>query len=153
MDDKWYFLALRYLQYRPRSTKEIRDYLTKKKAPVAQIDTIIAKLQEQKFLNDKEFAQMWVRTRAALKPTGKHLLKVELIKKGISTEIIDSVIAQSQEESGTDLEMAKILLKKKKDKFKNLPREKLFKKAGGFLQRRGFDYETIKKALIQVGLL
>lgn len=153
MDDTWYVLALRYLQYRPRSIKEMIEYLTRKKASPQDIEKVIAILQEQKLLNDEEFARSWVRTRAALKPTGKYLLKLELIQKGIDKQIIGRVLQEAQEESGSDLELAKVLLEKKKEKLKNLSREELFKKAGGFLKRRGFGYETIKKALTELKLL
>ena len=114
MNEEWYLLTLKYLQYRPRSMKEVRDHLKRKNVTEDQIDLIINRLIEQKFLNDEEFAKMWIRNRTTLRPTGKHLLKLELIQKGIVKDTIDNVLKEASEEGGSDLEMARILIQKKK---------------------------------------
>jgi len=150
MDKKWFLLALQYLKYRPRSKKEIRDYLKKKQAPVEEIEKIITTLANQKFLNDEEFAQKWIKTRNALKPTGKRLLTAELTQKGIDKQTIEKVLKKTQEESGTDLEIARILIEKKKEKYKTLPRDEIYRKLGSFLSRRGFDYGTVKRSIDEV---
>lgn len=150
MDEAFYLIALRYLQYRSRSIKEVIDHLKKKNTPDEQITIIIKKLEEQRFLNDEEFAKMWIRNRTTLRPTGKHLLKLELMQKGIEKNIIDKVLEEASEESGSDLEMARILTQKKKEKFKNMTKDERYRKLGGFLQRRGFSYDVIKRSIDEV---
>ncbi len=150
MDDKGYFLAVRFLQYRPRSVKEIKGYLKKKNINETEIENAVMKLQEQKFLNDEEFAKMWVRTRVALKPLSQRVLRLELLQKGIDKEIINTVLAETAETSGNDLEMARLLAQKKKEKYKNLSRDEVYKKLGGFLMRRGFTYDMVKRSIDEV---
>ena len=47
----------------------------------------------------------------------------------------------------SDLEMAKKLAEKKMPKYKDLPKQEIYQKLGGFLARKGFNWDTIKKAI------
>lgn len=145
--EKFYDKALKFLSYRPRSEKEVRDNLLKKKASSSLIDLIIKKLQEQKFLNDREFVKWWIEQRTLVKPTGKRLIKFELKKKGIDKELIDEVFDSVEDLVHDELEMARNLVQRKINKYKGLDRQKIYQRLGGFLSRRGFDYDTIKKAI------
>src|SRR5690625_5115769 len=60
---KSYDQAIRYLGYRMRTEKEIRDYLLKKEVDREHITEIINKLNSRKLLNDEEFAIAFVNTR------------------------------------------------------------------------------------------
>lgn len=144
--EKLFNRTLRYLSYRPRSEKEVREYLQKKKAESPTIEKIVAKLKEHKFINDEEFAQWFVRSRTASKPKAARIIKMELRRKGISEEILGEVI-NDEGLRINDLENAKRLLDKKIDKYKSLDRNEIYKKLGGFLARRGFDWEVVKKAI------
>lgn len=137
----------RYLSIRNRSEKEIRDYLTKKKAEPEIIDAIVERLKKQKFLNDESFARSWVLNRARLKPKGKMLLKIELRQKGIKDDIISKVLSEVQEEIPDELEQAKSLALKKMQRMIGKSREEIYQKVGGFLARRGFSWEIAKKAI------
>lgn len=164
MEEKLYLLAIKYLSFRPRSEKEVKDYLAKKfkiqnsklKSEIQNekviediIEEIIAKLKEQKFLNNEEFTKIWVRSRKSFKPKGERLIRLELKQKGISQENIDKAFENS-EDGKNDLELASEILEKKKKKFESMERAERFNKAGAFMARRGFDLDTIKKAIDQV---
>jgi regulatory protein len=139
--------AYYYLSIRNRSVKEMREYLVKKKASVEIIEKIISLLLEKKFLNDESFARSWVLNRARLKPKGKAFLKFELRQKGITDEIITKVIQEVQEEIPDELEQAKSLIGKRMERMRGAPREEVYQKVGGFLARRGFSWDIVKKAI------
>ena len=67
--EKFYNQALRFLSYRPRSEKEVRNKLKIKSEKLkiedstVTIDKIIQKLKEYNFINDLEFAKKWVEER------------------------------------------------------------------------------------------
>src|SRR5579872_3889228 len=148
--DAYYLKALKFLTIRPRSEKEIRDYLQKQKANEQLVDVILNKLKEQKFLNDEEFARLWVRSRTEFKPKGWHLIQLELKQKGISQDIIknlESRIKNQGEEKRNELSLAIEILEKKRKKFEPMDKRERFNKAGSLLARRGFDLDTIKKAI------
>ena len=151
MNDQLYLKALRFLQFRPRSEKEISDYLIKKLSSTDVgneiIDAIIQKLKAQRFLNDKEFAGMWVRSRKTLKPKGEWLIRMELKQKGISPEIIDEVFANENNVQKGDLELAVEILERKRKKFEKMEKHERFNKAGSMLSRRGFSLDIIKEAI------
>lgn len=137
----------RYLTIRNRSEKEIRDYLAKKKADPDIIDAIVAKLYEQKFLNDEAFARSWVRSRAMFRPRGKRMLQIELAQKGIAKDIIQQVLEEEQEDVPDELTQAKNLIGKRVARLKEQPRQEIYTKVGAFLARRGYGWDVIKKAI------
>lgn len=185
--DTLYLRVLKYLNYRPRSEKEIRDYIQKTlkrhpgkfdrthsesdsgqvydtregarmtSDPNGLIDLIIHKLKQQKFLNDYDFARMWVRSRTQFKPKGERVVRLELFQKGVSKEIIDEVLSSSHSEgeanSGMvrdELSLAVELLEKKKKKYVGMDKQERFNKAGSMLARRGFDLDVIRSAMDKV---
>ena len=130
--EKFYNKALRFLSFRPRSEKEVRSKLSAKasrgrgKPPSEQtIELIIRKLKEQKFLDDKEFANWWIEQRTIVKPTGLRLIKIELRQKGINQDLIEDVITGSIVQSN-ELEQAKRLVSKRVKKYGDLPKDKIF---------------------------
>lgn len=145
--EKYLNQAYYYLNIRNRSEKEMRDYLLKKKATEDIIERIIASLKEKNFLNDETFARNWVLSRARLKPKGKALLKIELRQKGIADELIRSVLDEVKEEIPDELEQAKGLITKRMERMADKSKEEIYQKVGGFLSRRGFSWDVVKKAI------
>lgn len=154
MEDKEYkrFLdkALRYLAYRPRSEKEVRDALIKKKAPASVIDKIIQWLKEKRFINDDEFARWWIEQRARFKPKGARIIKMELMQKGLHYDIIASAFENIEEDSISEEEQVKKIVMKKIGKYSLLPKQEIYKKLGAFLARRGYSWEIIKSSIDDV---
>jgi regulatory protein len=140
-------LAYRFLTIRNRSEKEIRDYLKKKNATHAVIEKVVASLKEKKFLDDEAFARAFVLTRARLRPKGKTLLKIELRQKGIAEEVVKKVLQEVSDELPDEVEQAKRLIARKMQQMAGSSRQEIFQKAGGFLSRRGFGWNIIKKAI------
>lgn len=155
--EKYLNLALRFLSYRPRSEKELKDYLKKKlakgqsssgrKADSLLIDKILLKLYENKFLDDKEFVKWWIEQRTKFKTKGLKFIRLELLRKGVSKDIVDDVIKSSEGAIDNDLTRAKKILEKRIRKYTGLAQKELYQKLGAFLARRGFDWDTIKKAI------
>ncbi len=142
--DKAYF----FLKFRPRSEKELQDYLVKKKAPKEIIEKIITSLKEQKFLDDKEFAKWFMEQRLRFKPKAMRLIKYELKQKGINKEIVDELgIMNNELGQVSDFESAEKLVERKIDKYKNLDKKEIYQKLGGYLARRGFNWDIIKKSI------
>lgn len=90
-----YRQAINYLGYRMRSKYEIKQYLSRKDVDPEHIDEIIVKLSDKGLIDDKEFADMFVRHRIQQSTKGPQLVKKELIvTKGISNEIASEAIEQ-----------------------------------------------------------
>ena len=130
---KLYQRALEWVLVRPRSEKELYDYLYKKiyekKLDKNYINTIIDRLKNKKYVDDAKFARYYVENRFVKKGISRKRLKMELMKKGISKEIIDEVVDARDDEE----EILKIIAKKR-TKYNN---DKLIQ----YLCRQGFSYQ------------
>ena len=153
--EKFYNKALKFLSYRPRSEKEVRNKLKIKSEKLkiedstAIIDRVIQKLKEYKFLDDVEFAKKWIESRLRFRPRSLRLIKIELKRKGIDPETIDKMI-NDEGLMINDLENAKKLIQKKLERFKSSSKEEIYQKLGRFLASKGFDWDTIKKSIDEV---
>jgi len=137
-------VALKFLSFRRRTEKEIKDKLKKKGFDERTIKSTIEKLKEYDLINDFEFATAWVKERLADKPRGKKLLKHELWKKGVKKDVIDQVteeLCQDEDKSASKL------LEKIKKRYRNLEPEVARRRMLSLLLRRGFSYENAKNAL------
>lgn len=135
--------AFRLLSFRPRSEKELQEKLFEKKFDSKIVEEVISRLKELGYLNDREFAKAWVLERKAKK--GKIALKQELLRKKISKDLIEGVLEELDPE--LEFKAAKDLIEKKKIFQKKFKGRELRNKITGFLLRRGFGYEIIKKIL------
>lgn len=139
--EKFFAQSLKFLSYRPRSEKEVRDKLVSKKTPEDIIEKVIIKLKENKFLNDKDFTEWFVRSRLSSRPKSARVIKMELKQKGIDKDLIET------QNFGQDLESAKKLVLKKIEKYKSFEKKEIYNKLGAYLARRGYDWDTIKNAI------
>lgn len=138
--------AINFLSFRPRSRQEVESYLIKGKLAEAERQQVIAKLTELKLLDDREFAKWWIEQRRAFRPKGMRLVQQELRQKGIEPE----VIAEFSSSSRTEADSAQQLLTKAWGKWAKLSPVEAKKKAMGYLGRRGFSWETIKRVIDRV---
>ncbi|NJO04150.1 MAG: regulatory protein RecX [Chloroflexaceae bacterium] len=145
--DKAFQAALRYLQSRPRSTAEVRLKLQQKQFAAPVIDAAIARLTELELLNDEAFARFWVENRQTHRPRGVALVRTELLRKGIDRTIIDHTMAD-EDLHGDDSERALALARGVLRKYQDAPDRAAFqRRLGGYLQRRGFLFATIRPIL------
>jgi len=146
--------VLNFLSYRPRSQREIIDYLTKKikssqnisykEAHDSQIiKNIINKLEKYKYIDDLEFAKWWVLSRTRSRPKGPLVIKRELIAKGIDDTIIESVLSTYKNQT----EIAKELIAKKIKNWQSLSYVQIKNKVYSYLANRGFEFDTIKEVI------
>ena len=130
---KLYQRALEWTLTRPRSEKELNDYLFKKvfekKLDKDYIGSIVERLKNKKYLDDKKFAEWYVENRFVKKGISKKRLEMELKKKGVATEIIAQVLDRRN-----DAEEILKIIAKKRAKYDD---EKLTQ----YLCRQGFDYQ------------
>lgn len=150
--DRYYNLALRFLSFRPRSEKEVLDYLKKKAARNKSLTPEItakikAKLVEYNFINDLEFTKFWIEQRIKFKGKPIWTIKFELEQKGISKELIDQLLPNYEDKSLLDLTSAKKLAEKKLDFYRGLPPQKRREKVMNYLLRKGFNYDIVKNVL------
>src|SRR6187399_33690 len=86
-----------FLSVRPRSVTETRKRLHHLGYPEALVETVVDRLIEMNYLNDAEFARLWVESRDRARPRGETALRRELALKGVPREVVDEVLAARSE--------------------------------------------------------
>jgi len=145
--DKYYVSIIRILTLRPRSEKEIREYLVRKKASQEIITTVIAKVQGHNFQSDLEFARWWVQSRTRYKAKSDLIITMELRQKGISDDLIKSALLEKTDDHLTDEEKIKIVLQKYFKKVESLPKYEQYRRMSAYLSQKGFNYDAIRRAI------
>lgn len=133
--------AFRFLSFRPRSAKEVKEFLQKKTKTESVVDRVMDRLIELGYIDDAKFAAWWIQSRQITKPKGMRLIKQELKQKGIVTSEIP-VIPED--------EIASRAIQKKREIWKKLSKLEQKKKLYDFLGRRGFSYNTIARVIDDV---
>lgn len=80
-----YDKALYYLGVREYSRRELQEKL-REKYKRAEIDAALDRLQEENYLSDERFAEVYLRSRLKKSPEGKGLLAQRLMMKGLMAE-------------------------------------------------------------------
>lgn len=113
------------------------------------IARVVDELEENKLLDDRAFAKLWIGDRINLKPSGRSLLVRELKAKGIDDAIIEGAFNEfhgAYDEYG----IARPLALKKAEHLKGIDKETAKKRLMDFLGRRGFSYNTIWRILKEI---
>jgi regulatory protein len=140
--EKAHAAALNFLSYRPRSTRELREYFRRKGSEDEVVEAVIERLQRAGLLNDREFARYWVQNRMAFRPRGTRALRVEMRRKGLEGEVIDEAL----ENVGDEEEAAYAAGLKKVRELRDLDEREFFRKMVELLKRRGFPWEVASRA-------
>jgi len=136
--------ALKLVSRKRYTQKEIEKKLKGKVfATGDDIEKVIARLKEYKYLNDDEYAKDFIENRARFSPRGKRLMAFELRKKGVSKEIANKAISESEID---ELDLAKQILKRRQRVLNKLPEQKRKEKIFMILASKGFNFDTIYKA-------
>lgn len=133
---KNYIRAVDLISRRLRSEREIRDYAFRKQWTKSNTERVIERLKARGYLDDRRFAELFFSSRHQ---SGRYSLKrirLDLVKKGISSDIIDD-LCQANGDSAALLKLIKKRINKYDDENKLI----------AYLARNGFRYDDIKAAL------
>jgi regulatory protein len=125
-------------------SRKLKDW----KIPDNQVNNILERLQNDKFVDELRYSKSFVRDKFRFNEWGKIRLTHALHQKKINEKIIRAALAEIDETTYMSL-VIKLLRKKiktLKDKDINVIKAKLIK----FVQSKGFEFDVIQKALHEV---
>lgn len=136
-------LALYYLSFKKRTTKEVEDYLIKYEIDEKQIPVILKNLKKDNWINDETYTRQYIDSNLITGNKGPYILKQKLAQKGIPATTIDPILEE------TDFKplltsLTQKLVKKYQSK---LPTSALESKIVQFLTSKGFTYQDSKEAI------
>lgn len=139
-----YVEALRFLERKPRTAKEISVRLQQKGMTEGGIEKTIQRLQREGLVDDGLYARQWTEQRMMRQKKGRMWIRQELRQKGIEAETIAETLSEVDEEA--ELDSCYGIGKKKWAQTQGEILERK-RKTGAFLMRRGFTGEQVRKVI------
>ena len=131
--------ALRFLGYKMRTVQEIRQKLLEKEFAEDVIAQVLAFLEKYGYADDREYCRRYIREKLRL--------GLELRQRGVSSCIIEEVLAETEIDEASDA--LRWLEKKSRGQWPP-ENEKKKKQLFDFLLRKGYSYDIIKEAFRQM---
>jgi regulatory protein len=137
-DGKLKARALEWVLNRPRSVREFRDYMFRRKAEPEMTEKLIAEFMDRNYLDETRYAE-WLSDVRKRKGKSDRAIRSELASKGIAREITDEVV-----NDGSEIDRLRELVAKKGKlaRYKADPQKFM-----QYLARQGFSYDDIKTVL------
>lgn len=136
-------LAWRALNLRDRTVAELARLLAAKRVEPAAIETVLAELGEQGYLDDERYAQRFAEDRRRLDAWGAERIERRLLALGVDRELVAAAVGE--QDAATELDAAMAILVRRFPEPPRTPRER--DRALGVLVRKGYDLELAHDAL------
>ena len=114
------------------------------------IDLLILELIQFNFLNEERYARSFARGKFRIKKWGKIKIRMALKKRDIKFKCIDSSMLEIDDK--TYFNTLKELLQKKNETVKETSSYKRKMKLTSYLVSRGYEYDLINDALVELKL-
>ena len=139
--------ALNLIAFRARAGGELQRKLREKGYSPAAAEAAVNRMRDLGYLNDATFASRWIENRQEHRPRSRRMLAQELRQKGIDTDTIDEALDDTEiDELGDALELAR----KKAEGMQALDQPSRHRRISGFLSRRGYGFDVIRKVLEEI---
>ena len=141
-----YAAALGALARRAYSVFEMRGYLERRAAETAAARRVLARLRQEKLLDDARYALDFARHRAQARRQGRHRITRELRVRGVPDPHIEAAVAQVFAETDEAILVRKVIerrMQSLRGPFDSRKAASLYRS----LLRSGFDSELIRREL------
>ncbi len=136
-------VAWKALNRRERTVAELGRLLAAKRVEPSAIETVLAELREQGYLDDASYAQRFADDRRRLDAWGAERIERKLLSLGIDRDLVAAAVGE-QDHTG-EMEAALELLARRFPAPPSTPRER--DRALGVLVRKGYGLELAHDAL------
>ncbi len=137
--------ALKFLGYSARSAREVERHLDEKQYGEVEVYETVERLKELGLVNDRAFAEDFIRTRLATKPVSRRKLKEQLMAHELDGETVEEVLAAVDD--ATERENARAVAEKYARQFSALPEQERVSRVMQRLVSRGYGYDEAERAL------
>jgi regulatory protein len=146
--------ALRILARGPRTEREIQGRLRDRGYNDDAVERAIERLRRVSLLDDRAFVRSFLRTELFKAPQGRRLLVLKLRRRGVPDALIgelDGLLDEDPDLSGRSLASeegrAALGFAQLRRRYSSLGPEAYRRRMQAALQRRGFDWDTIRDLL------
>jgi regulatory protein len=136
-------IAWQALNRRDRTVAEVARTLAAKRVEPAAIETVVAELCEQGYLDDARYARRFAEDRRRLDDWGAERIERRLHALGVEAGLIAAAVAE--QDPGGELEAAVALLRRRFPEPPDTPQD--CHRALGVLLRKGYELELAHEAI------
>jgi regulatory protein len=141
-----YIDGLKMLGRRELSEKQVRERLARKAYEPDEIDEAVARLREERAINDQRVAEAIARMETGIRKRGKVRVRLQLERAGISRETakqaLDSVFEGIDDEALIEASLRKRLRGRE-----TIADDREFQRLFRYLVGQGFESDRVMKAL------
>ena len=124
-----------------RTKKEIIDRLTRKEYEKEIISKVVAEAEENELINDKKYAFAYASDRMNFYKSGKNLIRMKLMQKGVDKVLIDKALEHTFR--GVDeYKQALDIAKRRARTYKKLDEKVIARRLTSYIVRRGFSFDV-----------
>ena len=145
--DKVYPYAVRLLTGRDYTIAGIRQKLALRQIDGQDIDAAILRLQREGWLDDHRFAARFAESALASGRFYGVRLRMEMRRKGFPADVVDEILAPLLTESDEFSEVRSAAERRSPGFSYSAANDRDRRRMVGFLQRRGFGFSAIMRAL------
>ena len=146
-------ICLRLLEFRPRTRAELQQALGRKGIDAEVIEQVLGRLDAVGLIDDKSFAEVWVRSRHTYEGLGRKAIAAELRRKGVDEAV--TAEALTTVDYGAEEERARQLVRKKLRTLTTADHPTKVRRLVGMLARKGYtqgmSYRIVRDELTTAG--
>lgn len=141
-----YVDALKLLARRELSEHQVRERLARKGHAAGEIDEAVARLRDERAIDDERVAEAIARTETSVKRRGKLRVRMQIeragIAKGVALRAVDEVFGGVDDEALLQASLAKRLRGRER-----IADDREFRRLYRYLIGQGFDADRVMRAL------
>lgn len=134
--------AERYISAGEHTLKQLRSYLERRSYHSSVVSDICRWATETGLVNDRRYAEVFVRSHSLRSPMGNFRIRMDLRRRGVPSDVIEEVLSGRDEEH-----LHATLVSEIEGKYGNMEHERAFRRASGYLRRRGFSFDLVRRVL------
>lgn len=133
-------IVLNQLAASAKSRQQLEKKLAEKEISSETAQEVLDRFEAVNLVNDEEFAQMYVRTRASVKKLSKNAIRRELKEKGVTGELAETALTQrTEEDERSDAhELVRKKIRPSMDFSDRKEKDKITRRLVGMLARKGY---------------
>ncbi len=141
-------VLLHQLSRSMKTEHQLRQVLAKREIPQEVADSVILRFTDAQLIDDGAFARAFVASRIACGGKSRATIRRELKQRGVADDLAAEALEGLDREA--EAELALNLAQKRMNALASYDREVRYRRLQGFLARRGFDSEIIRRTLSEV---
>ena len=142
-EEDLYASAIRALTRRAHSTHEMRKYLARRCEEKDAVSAVVARLREQRYLDDGRYALEYARRHANARRQGRFRIERELRARGVMDHYIDAALAAVFAETD-EASLVRARIRRKLSSLRSPADEKKLASLYRSLLAAGFSSDTIR---------